>query len=77
MKYGLGKIEITFDIPKEIKNDKEMYEYTRKIAEELAKSDVFKHCEKPMLIPDIETSKEPFLDNNEYYIDYYDAIIPK
>ena len=76
MKYGLGKIEVVFDIPKEV-NEKEMYKYVQRIAEELAKSDVFKDCENPMLISEYKVSDEPFLNDKDYYEDEYGAIFPK
>ena len=77
MKYVQGNIKLIFDIPKEIKNEEEMFKYIKKIAEELARLDIIKECENPMIIPDFDVSYEPFLNDKEYYTDMYGAIFPK
>lgn len=80
MKYGLGKIEIIFNIPEEYKQDPELgYDYVRQIAEKLAELKIIKDCEQPMIIADFQEIEEdvPFLEDKDYYIDYYDAIFPE
>ncbi len=75
-----GKISITFDIPEEFKKDPELaYNYVRGITEKLAELKIIKECKQPMLIAEVQETEDdiPFLDDKDYYIDYYDAIFPE
>ena len=72
-----GKIEIIFDIPDEYKQDPELgYDYVRQIAEKLAELNLIKDCKNPMIIAEVQEIEDdiPFLEDKDYYIDYYDAI---
>ena len=75
-----GKIEIIFDIPDEYKQDPELgYDYVRQIAEKLAELNLIKDCKNPMIIAEVQEIEDdiPFLEDKDYYIDYYDAIFPE
>lgn len=80
MKNIQGKIEIIFNIPEEYKQDPELgYNYVRELAEKLAELNLIKECKQPMIIADFQEIEDdiPFLEDKDYYIDYYDAIFPE
>lgn len=75
-----GKIDVIFDIPEEFKKDPELaYEYVRGIAEKLAELKIIKDCKQSMIIAEVQETEDdvPFLEDKDYYIDYYDAIFPE
>lgn len=75
-----GKIDVIFDIPEEFKKDPELaYDYVRGIAEKLSELKIIKECNQPMIIAEVQETEDdiPFLDDKDYYIDYYDAIFPE
>lgn len=75
-----GKIDVIFNIPEEFKKDPELaYDYVRGIAEKLAELKIIKDCNQPMIIAEVQETEDdiPFLEDNDYYIDYYDAIFPE
>lgn len=75
-----GKLSICFSIPDEFVNDPNLaQEYVRELAIKLAKIDVMKDYHNVMIISDVEQTEEGefFLDDKEYYEDYYGAIFPE
>ena len=75
-----GKLSITLSIPDEYNNNDIMRaEYVRQLALKIAKLDLMKDYHNVMIISEVEQTDDgtDFLDDKEYYEDYYDVIFPE
>lgn len=75
-----GKLSITLSIPDEYNNNDIMRtEYVRQLALKIAKLDLMKDYHNVMIISEVEQNDDgtDFLDDKEYYEDYYDVIFPE
>ena len=75
-----GKLSITLSIPDEYNNNDIMRaEYVRQLALKIAKLDLMKEYHNVMIISEVEQNDDgtDFLDDKEYYEDYYDVIFPE
>lgn len=75
-----GKLSITLSIPDEYNNNDIMrVEYVRQLALKIAKLDLMKDYHNVMIMSEVEQTDDgtDFLDDKEYYEDYYDVIFPE